>query len=73
MAKTYVSIVKRNAVINVPFTTSDIFELHSILLRNLDDQNVLDNKTRESINNLCERIEACAKEQNQTESKEVNF
>lgn len=73
MAKTYVSVVKRNAVINVPFTTFDIFELHSILLRNLDDQNVLDNKTRESINNLCERIEACAKEQNQTESKEVNF
>jgi|APGre2960657404_1045060.scaffolds.fasta_scaffold544052_2 hypothetical protein len=73
MAKTYVSVVKRNAVINVPFNTSDISELHSILLRNLDDQNVLDKKTWDTINNLCERIELCAKEQNQTESKEVNF
>ena len=73
MAKTYVNVVRRDAVINVPFNTSDISELHSILLRNLDDQNVLDQKTWNTINNLCEKIEICARQQNQTESKELEL
>jgi len=73
MAKTYVSVVKRNAIINVQFNTNDISELHSILLRNLDEQNVLDQKSWDTINKLCEKIEICAREQNQTESKEVEL
>jgi hypothetical protein len=73
MAKTYVSVLKKNAVINVNFTNEDITRLHAILLRHLDNQNQLDDKSYSTINDLCSKIEDAAKKQNQTENKEVNF
>jgi hypothetical protein len=73
MAKTYVSVLKKNAVINVNFTNEDITRLHAILLRHLDNQNQLDDKSYDTINGLCSKIEDAARKQNQTENKEVNF
>lgn len=73
MAKTYVSVLKKGAVINVDFTSEDITKLHAILLRHLDNQNQLDNNSYDTINELCAKIEDAARKQNQTEDKEVNF
>lgn len=73
MSKTYLSSIKKGAVINVPVTTEDIARLHSILLRHLDSQCSLDDKSFETIERLCHKIDVCASEQNQTELKEVNF
>jgi RNA:NAD 2'-phosphotransferase (TPT1/KptA family) len=73
MSKTYVTVLKKNAIIQVPFTTDDISQLHSILLRHLDDQCKLDDRSWATIESLCGKIDRYAENQNQTESKEVNF
>lgn len=73
MAKTYVSVLKKGAVINVKFTTDDISKLHSILLRSLDNQNQLDSASYDTINELCGRIDDEARQQNQTVNREINF
>jgi len=73
MLKTYVSVLKKDAIIQVPFTTNDISQLHSILLRHLDDQCKLDDTSWSIIESLCGKIDRFAATQNQTESKELNF
>jgi hypothetical protein len=73
MAKTYVNILKKDAVITVPFTPNDITKLHAILLKHLDKSVSLDDASWQTIEDLCQRIDDEAKTQNQTESKEVNF
>jgi hypothetical protein len=73
MAKTYVNILKKDAVINVPFTPADIARLQSILLKHLDKSVTLDDASWQTIEELCQRVDDHAREQNQTESKEVNF
>jgi hypothetical protein len=73
MPITYLNVLKKDAIVNVTFNTSDISELHSILLRHLDDQCKLDDKSWSAIEALCGKIDRCAQNQNQTESKEVNF
>lgn len=73
MASTYVTVIKKNANINVPFTTDDIAELQAILLRHLDKKAHLDKESWETIESICERIDACAKEQNLTVEQEVTF
>ena len=73
MSKTYVTVLKRNALIEVPFNTDEVSQLHSILLRHLDDQCKLDDKSWDTIKSICSKIDRCAEIQNQTVSKEVNF
>jgi hypothetical protein len=73
MARTYVNVIKKGAVVNVPFSTDDIARLQSILLRHLDSQANLDQRSWDTIEEICERIDSCARQQNQTESKEVEF
>jgi len=73
MSKTYVTVLKRNALIEVPFTTDDVAQLHSILLRHLDDQCKLDDRSWDTIKSLCAKIDRYAEIQNQTVPKEVNF
>ena len=73
MAKTYVSVLKKGAVINVKFNTDDISRLHAILLRSLDNQNQLDTASYDTINELCGRIDDAARQQNQTVNREINF
>jgi len=73
MAKTYVSVLKKGAVINVKFNTDDISRLHAILLRSLDNQNQLDTASYDTINELCSRIDDEARQQNQTVNREINF
>ena len=73
MAKTYVSVLKKGAIINVNFTTDDITKLHAILLRSLDNQNLLDTASYDTINELCGRIDDAAREQKQTVNRELNF
>lgn len=73
MAKTYVNVIKKDAVINVPFTTDDIAKLQSILLKHLDKKVNLDDESWIIIEQLCERIDENALKQDKTESKEVSF
>lgn len=73
MSKTYVTVLKRNAHIEVPFTTDEVAQLHSILLRHLDDQCKLDDTSWNTINSLCSKIDEYAELQNQTISKEIQF
>lgn len=73
MAKTYVSVLKKGAIINVKFTTDDIAKFHAILLRSLDNQNLLDTASYDTINELCGRIDNEASKQNQTVNREINF
>ena len=73
MSKTYVTVLKRNALIEVPFNTDEVSQLHSILLRHLDDQCKLDDKSWDTIKSICSKIDRYAEIQNQTVSKEVQF
>lgn len=73
MSKTYFNVLKKDAEINVTFTTDQVAELHSILLRHLDNMCHLDTKSWESIESLCLRIDTCAASQSQFEQQEVNF
>jgi hypothetical protein len=73
MSKTYMSSLKKDAVIQVPVTTDDIAKLHSILLKHLDNKISLDPRSWEIIEKLCYKIDACAEEQNLTELKEIEF
>ena len=73
MSKTYFNVLKKDAVVNVPFTPQQISQLHSILLRHLDNQCTLDDVSRETIESLCHDIDRCANLQKQFESKEVHF
>jgi RNA:NAD 2'-phosphotransferase (TPT1/KptA family) len=73
MSKTYVSSLRKDAVIQVPITSDDIAKLHSILLKHLDNQISLDDNSWAAIEKLCNKIDRCAEEQNLTELREVNF
>lgn len=73
MSKTYMSSLKKDAVVQVPMSTEDIAKLHTILLKHLDNQISLDDKSWEIIEALCSKIDKCADKQNLTELKEVNF
>ncbi len=73
MSKTYVTSLRKDAVIQVPITSDDIAKLHSILLKHLDSQISLDDNSWAAIEKLCNKIDACAEEQNLTETREVNF
>ena len=73
MPNTYVDVIRRDAVISVPFTLADITALQTILLKNLDKRITLDDKSWDTIEDLCTKIDQCAKEQNLTESKEISF
>lgn len=73
MAKTYVNILRKDAVINVPFTPADTAKLQMILLKHLDKSVSLDDSSWKTIEELCQRIDDEARQQNQTESKEVDF
>ena len=73
MSKTYFNVLKKDALVNVPFTTNQVSELHSILLRHLDNQCNLDDKSWKTIESLCHDIDRYANMQKQFESKEVHF
>ncbi len=73
MAKTYVNVIKKDAVINVPFTTDDIARLQAILLKHLDKKLSIDDESWNTIEELCERIDHNAVNQDKIESKEVSF
>jgi hypothetical protein len=73
MSRIYVNAIKKNAIIKVPFNTDDITRLHRILLKHLDSKFSLDDESWGTIESLCSKIDECARLQNQTESKEVNF
>ena len=73
MSKTYVSSLRKDAIIQVPITSDDIAKLHSILLKHLDNQISLDDNSWAAIEKLCSKIDRCAEEQNLTETREVNF
>lgn len=73
MPNTYVDVIKKDAVIHVPFTASDILALQTILLKNLDHKIEIDDVSWETIENLCSRVDQCAKEQNMTEPREISF
>jgi len=68
MANTYVDVIKKDAVINVPFTTNDVSALQSILIKQLERKVSIDD-----IEEICHRIDKCAKDQNNTESKNTEF
>jgi hypothetical protein len=73
MSKTYVSSLRKDAVIQVPITSGDIAKLHSVLLKHLDSQITLDDNSWDTLEKLCNKIDRCAEEQNLTELREVNF
>jgi len=73
MSKTYFNVLKKDAVVNVPFTTKHISQIQLILLRHLDNQCNLDTASRETIESLCHDIDRYATSQKQFESKEVRF
>lgn len=73
MSKTYMNSLKKNAIVQVPITTDDIAKLHTILLKHLDNQISLDDRSWEIIQKLCSKIDTCAEEQNLTELKEIEF
>jgi len=73
MSRIYVNAIKKDAIIKVPFNTNDIAKLHCILLKHLDNKVSLDDESWQTVESLCSKIDECARMQNQTESKEVNF
>jgi hypothetical protein len=73
MAKTYVNVIKKDAVINVPFTTNDIVKLQAILLKHLDKKVSIDDESWNTLEELCDRIDQNAINQDKMESKEVSF
>lgn len=73
MANTYVDVIKKDAVINVPFTTNDVSALQSILIKHLERKVSIDDKSWDVIEEICHRIDKCAKDQNLTESKSIEF
>lgn len=73
MAKTYIKVIKKDAVINVSFTTDDVAALQAILLKHLDNKFKLDDESWSTIEEICHRIDESAFNQNKTESVEVNF
>jgi hypothetical protein len=73
MSKTYVNSLKKDAIVQVPMSTDDIAKLHTLLLKHLDNQISLDDKSWKVIEELCSKIDKCADKQNLTELKEVNF
>lgn len=73
MLSTHIDVIKQGAVINVPFTTGDIRALQMILLKNLDNQVQLDQTSWDTIEQLCSKVDECAKDQNLTQSREISF
>lgn len=73
MLNTHIDVIKQGAVINVPFTTGDIRALQMILLKNLDNQVQLDQTSWDTIEQLCSKVDQCAKDQNLTQSREISF
>lgn len=73
MAKTYVDMFKPGAEVVVTFTSEDVVKLQAILFRHMSKKNQLDDASWDTILDLCDRIEACAKTQDKMESKEIKF
>ena len=73
MSKMYVNTIKKDAVIQVPVTTDEISQFHTILLKHLDNQVKLDDKSWQIIEEFCSKIDCYAAQQNQTESKELEL
>jgi hypothetical protein len=73
MPNTYVDVIKKNVVINVSFTLADVTALQTILLKHLEHKITLDDKSWNIIEDLCTKVDQCAKDQNLTESKEISF
>lgn len=73
MTKTYMSVLKNDALIMVPFTTVDVSALQSILIRHINGEATLDEVSWKTIETFCTRIDDCAADQHQMESKEVEF
>lgn len=73
MSKTFVNVFKTDAQVDVSLSTSDIHAIQSILLRHLNGVIELDEKSWNTIQDLCEKIEQSAIMQDQMERKEVEF
>lgn len=73
MSKTFVNVFKTDAQVNVSLSTSDIHAIQAILLRHLNGVTELDEKSWNTIQDLCEKIEQSAIMQDQMERKEVEF
>lgn len=71
--KTLVSVLKNDAVINVQMTVEDVAAFQSILLKHLDKQIKLDDSSWNIIQELCERIDDEARNQDQTETRELEM
>lgn len=71
--KTLVSVLKSDAVINVQMTVEDVAAFQSILLKHLDKQIKLDDSSWNIIQELCERIDDEARNQDQTETRELEM
>lgn len=71
--KTLVSVLKNDAVINVQVTVEDVAALQSILLKHLDKQIKLDDSSWNIIQEFCERIDDEARNQDQTETRELEM
>lgn len=73
MSDIIVNSIKKDAIINVPITTVEILQYHSILLKHLDGVFELDNESWSIIETFCSKIDECARNQNLTETLKVKF
>lgn len=73
MTKTLMTVLKKDAQVCVSFTPGDVSALQSILMRHLTKEIKLDDRSWETIEQLCTRIDDCAATQDQIENKEVEF
>ena len=73
MPKTYVNVIRKDAVIQVPFSCQDVAAYQVILLKHLNGEVRLDDKSWQIIEDLCSRIDFHAEEQNLTEPKPIEF
>jgi hypothetical protein len=73
MPKTYVNVIRKDAVISVPFTCKDVSAYQTVLLKHISGDIQLDDQSWQIIEELCTRIDNQAEEQNLTESKSIEF
>lgn len=73
MAKTYLNMLKDDAIIKVEFKPSDIVKLQAIIFKHMSKSITIDDDSWNTILDLCQRIDDEASRQKQTVSKEVNF
>jgi len=73
MTKTLMNVLKKDAQICVSFSTAQVCALQSILVRHITGESRLDDTSWNTLEELCTRIDEFAEQQNQMESKEVEF